>query len=87
MTELRWLAFLRGGPSECFEDRSVQRVNVVLSRGVLALEARPSAVSASRRKTSQPILGEGRQPTLWLERYLSRDLRKFPATKPLKHLA
>src|SRR5438552_440579 len=51
MTELRWLALLSGGHSECFEDRPVQRVNVVLSRGVLALEAELACVRRSWSKT------------------------------------
>jgi len=51
MTELRWLARLSGGHSDCFEDRPVQRVNVVLSRGVLALEAELACVRRSWSKT------------------------------------
>jgi hypothetical protein len=53
MTELRWLALLRGGPSECFEERPVQRVNIVLSRGVLALEAELACVRRSLVENSQ----------------------------------
>ena len=35
MTELRWLALLSGGPSECFEDRPVQRVPALVNRADL----------------------------------------------------
>ena len=56
MTELRWLARLSGGHSDCFEDRPVQRVNVVLSRGVLALEAELACVNlALRHPLARPI--------------------------------
>src|SRR5213594_1579253 len=57
MTELRWLARLSGGHSDCFEDLPVQRVNVVLSRGVLALEAELACV---RRSWSKLSLNVGR---------------------------